>query len=305
MPRSFVQITDQQLSEAVNSESGQIVTKLMEGLEINVRSLSQKDRMRVIKMYLKAREIEEARLKRESDERIGIESNKIQSQQRDIAGQHVSHIRAKDTSKVRRQRTAEFRGMCSDIMYTGLLVMAAVGTHQVWSRGTVGELISQCGTVSASRGFWGMWGVWKSGEAIFCYFGVVGNAIAGLAVLFAAPWVLYRSGILDDYHKMPFPKLVVGLGLVCGFAGYVAVDRLGGNAVLWFWLWELWAMLHIIMSAMAHKACHFNLKTASGTVDSAPEALFESQDALHQKLLMWIVLGFGLPIVAAALPFSS
>ena len=38
----------------------------------------------------------------------------------------------------------------------------------------------------------------------------------------AVPWLLYRSGLLSDYHALPTTKLLIGLGGVSGLAGYYA-----------------------------------------------------------------------------------
>lgn len=192
--------------------------------------------------------------------------------------------------------------MCGDIMFSGLAVMALVGGYQVWHHGTLTKMSTGCGRFPG-RGWISLWTYYKAAELVACYLASVGGMVLGLAVLFAAPWVLYRSGMLSNYHSMPFFKLAVGLGLFCGTAGYAAIGRVGGDAFVWLLLWELWTFLHVVMSAAAHRTCLAAVRAASKRADVDPEALFES-DGGWLLAVMWIVLGFCLPALAAVLPFT-
>jgi hypothetical protein len=43
---------------------------------------------------------------------------------------------------------------------------------------------------------WGLWGAWRAAEALSCHALALGDALGALGVLLAAPWLLYRSGLL-------------------------------------------------------------------------------------------------------------
>lgn len=111
---------------------------------------------------------------------------------------------------------------------------------------------------------------------------------------------LYRS----DYHTMPVTKLFLGLGVVCGCAGYVAVGKLGGSRGVWLAAWQAWVALHVALSAAAHRMHRVGLRAERGGGGGAAEAgaLYEPEGAwLHTA--MWLLLGLALPLLAGTLPF--
>lgn len=75
--------------------------------------------------------------------------------------------------------------------------MLATGTYQLLSRGLLAAVTASCGSLSvATGGRWGLWGAWRAAEAIACHVLAVGDALLGLGALLAAPWLLYRSGLM-------------------------------------------------------------------------------------------------------------
>ena len=126
---------------------------------------------------------------------------------------------------------------------------------------------------------------------------------------------LHRS----DYHTMPVSKLFIGLGLLCGAAGYAAVGKLGGSRPVWLAAWEAWVALHIAFSAAAHRMQRISLRAgqrpaagalaAGGTAATA--AAVEAAAGMYEDagawlpLAMWGLLGVALPLVAGILPFRS
>ena len=83
----------------------------------------------------------------------------------------------------------------ADTLTFGLVVMVAAGTYQLLSRGLLNTVTARCGAWGGGRG-WGLLGTWRAAEAAACYAFSVGDALLGLAVLLAAPWVVYRSGLM-------------------------------------------------------------------------------------------------------------
>ncbi len=74
--------------------------------------------------------------------------------------------------------------------------MVAAGTYQMLSRGLLATIAAHCPAVALGSGSWGLWAAWRATEALACYVLSLGDALLGLAVLLAAPWLVYRSGLL-------------------------------------------------------------------------------------------------------------
>lgn len=109
---------------------------------------------------------------------------------------------------------------------------------------------------------------------------------------------------------MPVSKLFIGLGLVCGTAGFLAVGKLGGSRGVWLATWEAWVALHIAFSAAAHRMHRISLRVQQGipggggaaaAVDAAGSMYDESGGWL--SVAMWLLLGLVLPLLAGTLPF--
>lgn len=113
---------------------------------------------------------------------------------------------------------------------------------------------------------------------------------------------------------MPLTKLFVGLGLICGLAGYLAVGKLGGARGAWLACWEAWVALHVAFSAAAHRMHRIHLRAAQsgpggggGTMAAAAAA--DAASSMYEDgsgwlaLCMWALLGLALPLLAGTLPF--
>jgi len=59
-------------------------------------------------------------------------------------------------------------------------------------------------------------------------------------IVLGTAFVLLRTRLLASYHVMPLNKLLLGLGLVCGGLGYLAISKIGGRPQLWLALWWAW-----------------------------------------------------------------
>ena len=114
---------------------------------------------------------------------------------------------------------------------------------------------------------------------------------------------------------MPVSKLFIGLGLICGTAGFVAMGKLGGSRATWLATWEAWVALHIALSSAAHRMQRMGLRAqgnrraagAAGMAAAAAAAdevgsMYEQQGG-WLAAAMWVGLGLVLPVLAGTLPF--
>ncbi|KAG7670930.1 hypothetical protein Ndes2437A_g04564 [Nannochloris sp. 'desiccata'] len=267
--------------------------------------------------------------------RLGTEANKIQSDRLDVAKHTAAHVLAKDAVTLARERTEELKKTCSDSMMTGIVFMAVVGGYQAWQRGVFTPLFHRCGSLpraSSWGGPFGLLGAYKSAEVAVCYASSLSDTLLGIFVLAAVPYVVYRTGLLHDYHRMPIAKLFIGLGLVCGTAGHVAISKVGGDGRTWFVLWQFWTLLHVIMSTTAFRMCQRDVTVALHQIGAEGSAVSaEKIYRLHtgglnvgigigigggaseggtKKVLwiaagMWLLSGVVLPYLMATVPFIA
>lgn len=170
----------------------------------------------------------------------------------------------------------------------------------------------------APAGPWGLvWRGWSGLRTAGCYVLTAGDAALGLAVLAAAPWAVYRSGMLGGEfgsgHSMPFTRLLAGLGLACGLAGWVVVGRLGGSRSAWLAVWEAWVAAQLGFAAAAHRVFRVAAARAAGPgaagggsgTDAAAAAAADMYERSFAWLhaLMWALVGVALPLLAGWLPF--
>ena len=101
---------------------------------------------------------------------------------------------------------------------------------------------------------------------------------------------------------MPVTKLFVGLGLVCGLPGYLAVGKLGGNRTVWLAAWEAWVALHIAFSTAAYRLKGISSKASSRQCAAGAARVHESSSG-RLEAAMWVLLGLALPVLAGTLPF--
>lgn len=114
---------------------------------------------------------------------------------------------------------------------------------------------------------------------------------------------------------MPVSKLLLGLGLVCGLAGYLAVGRLGGAGGVWLAAWEAWVALHVAFAAAAHRVHRVSLRArqaapggagGQGAAAAAAEASrMYDEGSGWLPAAMWLLLGLALPVAAGVLPFRA
>ena len=48
-----------------------------------------------------------------------------------------------------------------------------------------------------------------------------------------------RTSALSGVQRTPLLRLLLGLGLLCGGLGYIAIGKIGGNADVWLAHWEV------------------------------------------------------------------
>lgn len=72
--------------------------------------------------------------------------------------------------------------------------------------------------------------------------------IVQVLMVLGTAFVALKTRVLAGYHAMPLNRLVLGLGVVCGGAGFVAVGKIGGDRKTWLLMW--WAWIAVLVAAV-------------------------------------------------------
>ena len=135
-------------------------------------------------------------------------------------------------------------------------------------------------------------------ETLGCWGHAAGDLLLAMALILGTGWLVTRHSLLGSPHTMPLLKLLIGLGVVCGLAGSVAVSRLGGVAARWWLSWEAFIGTHLLCIWQEQRLHH--LLSLS----------LEGHDGMPTRMLMELkmpaflcVLAVLLPMCVGVLPF--
>ena len=106
-------------------------------------------------------------------------------------------------------------------------------------------------------------------ETLGCWSHATGDLLLAMTLILGIGWLVTRHSLLGSPHTMPLLKLFIGLGVLCGLAGSVAVIRLGGVAVRWWLAWEALIGAHLLC-IWQEQRLHQLLSSRLGGHDSTP-----------------------------------
>lgn len=136
-------------------------------------------------------------------------------------------------------------------------------------------------------------------QAFTCQVTVAGRILVGLAIVAIVASSLLRQSVTSCSQSMPATIIIIVLGGVCGFAGKMSVDSLGGNGIRWLIVWEMFCALH----ALATCFTPFVFKIINGS-PSSKKATFQIP-FWFRRFAFHFILVLVLPVMAGQLPFVS
>lgn len=145
-------------------------------------------------------------------------------------------------------RHADLFKKCIDCLVAGLLIMLAslgYGAY-VYSYKRIAEATSSCTPPQELKSWWVPKPVASLNSVFYiliCQVQIITRMLFGfLMVLGIAFLLIQRSGTAKQ--TMPITFILLLLGIVCGLAGKLCVDTLGGNGYHWLLYWEVLCFIH-------------------------------------------------------------
>ncbi|KAI4383498.1 hypothetical protein MLD38_009331 [Melastoma candidum] len=146
-------------------------------------------------------------------------------------------------------RYAELLRKCIDCLVAGLLLMSAslaYGTY-VYSYQRITEATASCSPLNrASKSWWIPEPVasLNSGfQMLSCQVQVLSRMLFGILMILVIAYLLLQRSTASS-QSMPITFLLLLLGVVCGYAGKLCVDTLGGSGYHWLFFWEAMCLVH-------------------------------------------------------------
>lgn len=301
-------------SSSLNTEAvkdiqaaGTIVGQLCKELHLDLSQASNSDKLQALHIVLKTWHTMQSKQHGERVFELGSKANEIQSKRKDIEESVAKDQTAMNVYVLTQERARALRATAFDVLMCGMAVMYSVGAHQMYTKRRLYHsfwsiLDKECPVLGNWSG-WGVWMGWRAMSVVYCWMATAADVTSGLALLLTLPWVAYKSGLFssDKSSTFPFTRLGFGLGGVGGTIGCYILNRVGGSAVRWLFLWELWILCHtyIISSAysMIAPSCNQNLEDVLYQQGSSYVS------ARWLRGLAWLALGFVLPALCAYAPF--
>ncbi|CAL9111140.1 unnamed protein product [Musa textilis] len=203
-------------------------------------------------------------------------------------------------------RHAQLLKRCIDLLVTGLIIMCGFLLYgaSIYSLQRITEVTSACNyTLKESRSWWILKSVqsFSSGWlTLRCHFVVLTRMCFGILMILTIAYLVFQRSAMSG-PTMPVTFLVMLLGVVCGFAGKLCVDTLGGSGYHWLIYWEVLCMLHFFANVFP-SAFHYILY--------GPVAVTQGANTVRlpywvRRCSFYILLLLILPTVSGLLPFAS
>ncbi|OAE33583.1 hypothetical protein AXG93_2139s1360 [Marchantia polymorpha subsp. ruderalis] len=205
-----------------------------------------------------------------------------------------------------------FNRTCADELVAGLCVMLTALSFSFWKfsydRLTTVVTVCQPSVRETHEGGW-MGTNWMYNslnlltyqmQAFMCEAAKLSRMVFGIIVIAMVTSTLLRRSVTSSSQAMP----AIVLGGMCGFAGKISIDSLGGSGIHWLVLWECLCLIHALATCFTSLLYHF--------LHGDPGRNYFEKASLASRISTGItffafhsVLVFFLPVMAGLLPFAS
>jgi hypothetical protein len=234
---------------------------------------------------------------------IAKKRNRIAAKRNRIAAGEAARRAEKQALDLANKLNDKFQDMLSITISLGSLMMLVVCGVVQWHSRHVSESLAlslwlACGSGPKPRLAWydvpGP--LLHQAKIVWCYASGVGNAFIALMALLSCTWALFRFEVLNQYKAIKVLWMSLVLGMLCGWLGYAVVASLGGNALVWVLIWEVWCLSHAGLSILGFSTT----QTTNGTTK-----LTWIYSRWWMQVFIVSVLALVLPMTMAVLPFAE
>lgn len=225
-------------------------------------------------------------------------ANEQGAQHNDILREGQSDTRVWRQAKEAQKQLQLFFERLADCLMCGLILMVAGMLYWGVTLGYYHGRLSEC---SGRRpGYlvkvWKPWHAIEALQTIWCYTAAFTDLLVCIGVMLLTVWAVKRHQLLSNSIAQPMTGLVLGLGVAGGAAGWFAVSKVGGDAMVWLSGYWSWVALHVL-------CVWFVQDVHRGLTQQAAGGFCKQFFAFAKMPLFYTSMGFVVPLVVAACPF--
>ncbi|CAM6106033.1 unnamed protein product [Calypogeia fissa] len=205
---------------------------------------------------------------------------------------------------------------CADELVAGLCVMLLALAYGAWkfSYTRLSRVVTMCQLPPREPRHGGWLGTnWMANamdaiswqmQALTCEVTKAGRMLAGLILIAFITSSLLRRSVTSSSQTMPATIIIVVLAGICGFAGKISIDSLGGDGYLWLLFWETLCFLHAFATTCTPWLYKYLYGPSSKFYQSGASSWMKFC-SICARFSFHTFLAFVLPTMAGLLPFAS
>nr|GMD53552.1 protein CPR-5 [Ipomoea batatas] len=238
---------------------------------------------------------------------VNSQSNILERWKLSLGVSRASFKAEKFKNQLEDAKHTELLKTCIDCLVAGLFIMVGClgyGTY-VYSHQRITEATAACTPSTESKSWWmpkSMLSVNSGLQTLKCQVQVLSRMLFGVLMILAVAYLLFQRSA-TSHHAMPVTFILLLLGALCGLAGKLCVDTLGGSGYHWLLYWEVLCLLHFFSNFFISTLCIILV----GPV-TAPEKTGTCQIIVPywmRRVVFYSTMLLFLPLLCGLIPFAG
>lgn len=251
-PHSQILLSPQHSAEGEEAwrDAAQLVSTVAARLGVSIGDLGPGDRVQLIGVAVGAWQTFQQRDAHQVAAKQGAEANLLRNNHNRLVQSGLTDKQARYQAAEAVKGMAALQATLTDCIMTGLTLTVASLVYCGIRYGLLHVRIAACPAALpvAPVSMFRPWEALAPLQAVACWLFVIGDVLLGVLIVLGTAYVALKTRVLTGYHAMPLNRLVLGLGVACGSAGFIAVGKIGGDRSMWLLMW--WAWIAVLVAAL-------------------------------------------------------
>lgn len=242
-------------NEAAWRDAVQLMSTLATQADVSIADLSAGDRVQLIGVAVSAWQTLQQRDAHQVAALQGKEANSLRSTHNHLVFTGLTDKQARHQAAEAVRGKSALQATLTDCIMTGLALTVISLLYCGMRYGLLHVRIASCPSAMplAAISMFRPWEALAPLRAATCWLFVIGDVLLGVIMVLGTAYVALKTRVMTGHHALPLYRLVLGLGLLCGGAGFVSVGKIGGNRSTWLLMWWTWitVLVALVMNLTA------------------------------------------------------
>ncbi|CAI0428816.1 unnamed protein product [Linum tenue] len=243
---------------------------------------------------------------------LGLDSNRLERSKLAMGVDKASFRAEKFKTQLEDTKHAELLRNCTDCLVAGLFFMSGSLSYgaYVYSYRRIAEATESCTTPFEETKSWWVPKSFSSFNSnlhiLKCQAQVVSRMLFGFLMILSVAYLLLQRSTTSQRSAMPITFILLLLGVMCGFAGKLCVDTLGGDGLHWLFFWETICSIHFLanmFTSTVFRVLCGSLHISPG--GSRPRRRIILWPYWLRRAVFYTVVLLVLPLCCGLLPFAG